>query len=84
MAKQFQPSNASPTVRGTLSQLYLRPGEDIALALVEASTSEIGTPMRISRPNHDLLVKRGGLNRSVVGVCDGQGLWMLQLDNEQR
>lgn len=83
MARLPQAPYLGATVRGKLAQLYFRPGAEAALALVDNGT-EIGTPMRISPANFDSLHKREALNRSVVCQCDGEGLWLLQVEADTR
>jgi hypothetical protein len=72
-------ADAVAILRGTLAKLYLAPGGDAALALVDDG-GDTGTPMRITRSNYDELTKRDAVERSVVAYCDGQGFWTLRLD----
>jgi|GEM_PF-5989321 len=79
MAIQHSASLTAATVRGILRHMVAPSGAEFAVALVGRS-DEDGTPMRITRGNYDQLMIKNGLEQSVVCRCDGQGLWLLQLE----
>lgn len=81
MGRDHQQASPGTTVRGTLAQLYLAPGADVGLALVDQG-GDIGTPIRIRRSNYEALATSDAIEHGVVAECDGEGLWVLQLDSE--